>query len=278
MVKKILAVFGSIIASLLVINAILLIVEPMSNLQQDVRTVDSMYQEEAVSETMSMEIASDSVVKSSYVTLETTDFDESQNRLRELMEEYESQIQYEEDYQTPQNEDSPQRWNITFQIAAEDLDSFVEALKEIPNADITYQSIDQTNVAEEIQDNDKRLESLNKQLQKLNELYDQADNLADTIELETAINDVIVQIEELESMQNAYKDQIDFATITLALREVLLLEVHSNNFFNQLPVMLIQLLKEVLIMISEGLILVLRLFPLLVLMYWALSDLRKSKN
>jgi HAMP domain-containing protein len=85
---------------------------------------------------------------------------------------------------------------------------------------VTWQSDKAQNISEQYYDTQSRLETAQIKLERLQELLKKAESMEDIITIESAISETEYEIEELSGTVRRYDALVDYATVTLDLREV----------------------------------------------------------
>lgn len=113
--------------------------------------------------------------------------------------------------------DSGRSAELTFRIPAEQAEAFLSFAE--GNGEVVRQSVSTEDVTLDYYDRETRLEVLRTQLDRLQSILVETDNLADIIELEQAISDVTLEIEQMTTQLRRYDDLIDYATVHIYLYE-----------------------------------------------------------
>lgn len=113
--------------------------------------------------------------------------------------------------------DSGRTAELTFRIPAEQAEAFLTFAE--GNGEVVRQSVNTEDVTLDYYDRETRLEVLRTQLDRLQSILVETDNLADIIQLEQAISDVTLEIEQMTTQLRRYDDLIDYATVHIYLYE-----------------------------------------------------------
>ena len=108
--------------------------------------------------------------------------------------------------------------NLTVRIPAEDVDSFTEEVTGIANVvsnEKNLEDITLTYVSTE-----SRMTALQTEEARLLELMEQAETMADLLEIEERLTDVRYELESVTSQLRTFDNQINYATIYLNIEEV----------------------------------------------------------
>ncbi|MEA4969482.1 MAG: DUF4349 domain-containing protein [Candidatus Pelethousia sp.] len=107
--------------------------------------------------------------------------------------------------------------NLTFRIPSDKAETFMEFAG--GTGTITHTSKSTQDVTLDYYDSETRLDVLKTQLERLKSILVTTDNLADIVELEKAIAEVTIEIEQMTTQLRRYDDLIDYTTVYLYMRE-----------------------------------------------------------
>lgn len=110
------------------------------------------------------------------------------------------------------------RSSLTIRIPAEDVDGFAQALSGLANVVSTSKSLE--DVTLQYTDTESHLAALETEQQRLLELMESAETMADLLEIESRLTEVRYSLERYGSQLRLYDNQIDYATIYLDIEEV----------------------------------------------------------
>ena len=85
---------------------------------------------------------------------------------------------------------------------------------------ITYRSEQTEDITSRYVDVQARIDSLEAQRTRLQQLRDQADTLEDLLTIESQLSEVQYQLESYTAQRTLYDDQVDYCTVTVSLSEV----------------------------------------------------------
>lgn len=108
--------------------------------------------------------------------------------------------------------------SLTVRIPAEDVDRFTENVEGISNVVRKNQS--QEDVTLSYVATESRVAALQTEEARLLELMEQAETMADLLEIEARLTDVRYELENVTSQLRTYDNQINYATIYLDIEEV----------------------------------------------------------
>ena len=160
-------------------------------------------------------LANAKMVYTANVEAEATDFDACTAALEALVEreggylEYASRDSYGNGIRSA---------SYTARIPSARFSGFLASVGEI--AHVTSQNRNADNISERYYDTESRLTTQKTKMERLQALLAKAENMEDIISLETAISETELEIEQLTGSLRHYDALVDFATVTLSIREV----------------------------------------------------------
>ncbi len=104
---------------------------------------------------------------------------------------------------------------LTIRIPADSLDRTLIELKKLGT--VNYVSLNASDVTQQTQDLDARINSLETSVDRLLDLMSQADNTTDLIAIEGVLSGRQSELESLQSQRDYLSDQIDYSTLNLEL-------------------------------------------------------------
>lgn len=107
---------------------------------------------------------------------------------------------------------------MTIRVPAEKLDSFVSQVEDTSNVVSVSQS--QENVTLTYVATESRMKALETEQARLLELMDQAETMADLLEIEARLTDVRSELEQITSQLRVLSNQVDYATVELSIEQV----------------------------------------------------------
>lgn len=108
--------------------------------------------------------------------------------------------------------------NMTIRIPAEDVDRFTEEVGGIANVVSKEKNLE--DVTLNYVSTESRMKALQTEEARLLEFMEQAETMADLLEIEARLTDVRYELEDVTSRLRLYDNQIDYATIYLSIEEV----------------------------------------------------------
>ena len=122
---------------------------------------------------------------------------------------------------------------FTARIPVDSLEDFVSKVGE--NGNITNISRNVRDITLEYVDVEGRIVTLEAELERLNELLNQAASLEDILSIEARISDVRYELESYQSQMNTYNNQIDYSTVYINVWEVAVISAsHNESIWDQI--------------------------------------------
>ena len=110
------------------------------------------------------------------------------------------------------------RADMTIRIPAENVDQFVEQVSGISNVVSSNEYIE--DVTLQYVDTESRVKALETEQERLLELLEQAQNMAELLEIEARLTDVRYELESVASRLRTLENLVSYATVHLSLSEV----------------------------------------------------------
>jgi len=161
----------------------------------------------------------DKIIGTYSMNFETMEFSETITDLEALVTKYEGYIQNSDIYNQSSSEGRIYKFaRHTLRIPKDKVIAFNTELKLL--AHMVSENSSVQNVTRYYNDTEARLETLEAQRKRLNELYEQAERIEDIINIESKLNDIIYQIESLKGELQYLDEEIDYSTVTTYVQEV----------------------------------------------------------
>ena len=158
------------------------------------------------------------LIRTVSITAETTKYVEVASNLESQVKSFGGYIEYSAMSGTGNNRDL-RTGTYTVRVPADKLDALIASVSS--SCTVTSSNEGTTDVTLEYVDTKARVESLRVEYSQLLELLDKAEDLDTIIILQNRLTDVRYQIESSESRIKVLENQVQYATLTLTLREVL---------------------------------------------------------
>lgn len=156
------------------------------------------------------------IIYTSQLDVETRDFDSSHTLLRSTATELGGYLESSSCYGSAEN--GNRCTDDTYRIPAAHYQEFLNSVGNVGS--ITYRSEQTEDITSRYVDVQARIDSLEAQRTRLQQLRDQADTLEDLLTIESQLSEVQYQLESYTAQRTLYDDQVDYCTVTVSLSEV----------------------------------------------------------
>ena len=167
----------------------------------------------------SMQDMESKIIKSGSLDVQTLDFDKFVEQLNQVVRDNNGYFELNETSVRYKTEDKEYKdANIKLRVPQEsfyDIVNFIES-----QADVYNQNVNETDVSKEYYDTQNSLTNLQVQEQRLRELYDKAENIADILAIENEIRRVRTEIDTYSIDLSNIDDRVNMATISLTITEI----------------------------------------------------------
>lgn len=180
------------------------------------------------------QVSDQHLIKTGNISYETVDYEADKDKLISELDNYKAQVNRLEEYTNdqqyiPYNYTEP-RWDevpevktlhtlsITAQVPNDKFDEVAAKLQTI--AKVTHTSIGTENVTDRVVDLERRIESINAKIERLEVLYEQANSMEDIITIQTELENAFSEKERLEGEHKQVEQQVAYSTFYLTLNEV----------------------------------------------------------
>lgn len=190
----------------------------MGYLEDEIYEEDTAYEwaePEAEEQAADTAVAGQKLIRTAWLELESTEFDEAVRGLEALTEEYRG---YFETSSVANHKDGARWGDYTVRIPAERFDAFLSQAGSLCH--LTWQEVSQEDISESYYDTEGRLKTQQIKLERLQDLLAKAESMEDIITLESAISETEWQIENLSGTLRHYDGKVNYATVHINLREV----------------------------------------------------------
>ncbi len=117
--------------------------------------------------------------------------------------------------ETPGTDTQPPNARLTLRVPSDELDAVVEQLREL--GAVNSVSMNASDVTQQRQDLDARIEALTTSVDRLQELLRTATSIADLIAIESELTTRQSELDSLTQQRDWLVDQVDFSTLTVDL-------------------------------------------------------------
>ena len=185
--------------------------------------------------------SADYIVKTGTIIYETVDYKADKDELFKILNTHNVQVNSQEEYAhesyvTPPYEPEPilplfnreqvmqtkptklKALNLTVQVPVGKIDALAKDLEQV--ATVSFSSSNNQNVTDQVLDVEGRIQSLTAKINRLEDLYKQAETMADIITIQTELETAYSEKEGYESQFSNLTQQVDDATYYITLNEV----------------------------------------------------------
>lgn len=156
-----------------------------------------------------------------HITAESTDFDTALDTLEQKIAALNGYIGSSEIYGNSLGASGRRRATLTARIPAASFRTFLDGLSDFLN--VTAESTTSQDITESYYDTESKLNSLRVQEERILAMLEKAEDLDTLLKLEDRLSEIRQQIEYYDSLLRAYDSQVDYATVTVTLYEVITL-------------------------------------------------------
>lgn len=159
------------------------------------------------------------VITTVHLSLETTEFEKSNDELNKLIEKYKAYVENSNiSYNHYYNQKMYRYGEFTIRVPRENVVSFKTEMNLIGH--IVSESTNKQDVTKQYQDTESRLKVVTVKEERILALLEKAEKIEDIIALEKELSEVIYEKENLKTSLMNLDDKIDFSTIYISLQEV----------------------------------------------------------
>lgn len=167
----------------------------------------------------SQNIEPEKLITTISIYLETTEFNQSNNNLKSIIEKYNAYIENSDiSHHQGNNKKILKRGNFSIRIPEENLNDFQTEINNIGN--IISESTNKEDITKQYRDTESRLKIIETKEDRILSLLEKAEKVEDIISLEEQLSQTIIEKEELKRNLLYIDDQIDFSTINIHIQEV----------------------------------------------------------
>ena len=155
------------------------------------------------------------IIKTANMSAETKNFDEFLSIVEGYLSEKGGYIENKEMNNT---DFSGRKCYLTIRIPEAELDGLMKKIGE--NATVTYENIRANDVTDSYNDNERQIEVLETEQQRLLELLKKAESLDDILEIESRLTIIRYELSSYEQRIEDYDDSVSYSTLSLNVNEV----------------------------------------------------------
>ena len=169
------------------------------------------------------------IVRNAWLNLRTDRFDETVQALCDQIEQAGGAVESRDISGT---KDTSRNASMTFRVPSGMLDDVLAGAEAW--GEVTHEQTSAVDMTSTYTDNASRLESARAKKNRLDALYEKAENMEDIITLTNAIFDVQAEIESLEGQNRRIDDEVSFATLYVSVSEKSSAVSAKQPFFTRL--------------------------------------------
>jgi hypothetical protein len=186
---------------------------PSGEIAPEPGKVEGQATEDASGGTSEQQFADRSVITTGWVSITVDDPVTTAAEAAELAEQAGGRV--DNRTETPGTDSQPPSASLTLRIPSDELDEFVDQLRELGT--VNSVSINASDVTQQRQDLDARIDALSSSVDRLRELLATATTIADLIAIESELTTRQAELDSLTQQRDFLVDQVDFSTITVDL-------------------------------------------------------------
>lgn len=203
----------------------------------DFVTEDALVEEEYFEE-KSESVSADSgdltaerkIIKTANLNLETQDFDATVSEVKSKVSQFNGYISSSSLSGNKSN--GSRHANFVCRIPSDDYEGFISAADDTGN--VTYLNENEEDVTNQYIDLDARINNLEAQLTKLQELLKKAETLDEMLTIENYIYDIQYQLDSYKGKMKALTNQVTYCTVSISISEVTVYTAPKDSFFSRI--------------------------------------------
>ena len=229
------------------------------------------------------------IIYSASATVETTDFDATLSRLRELVKSVggfveSSSLNGANYYTQARGNASTRSAEYYLRIPSDRFSELMSSLSTLGN--IPYTNTYTENISAQYYDLEARLNACRVQETRLLEMMELAESVSDVIVIEDRLTELRYQIESMQSTLNSWDRQVSYSSVSLSIREVTVYTPEATLTYGQELALALknglrsagQFVKDLLVFLAEALPTLLVLVPIVWLIVFVIRRLRRRRK
>ena len=178
------------------------------------------------------------IIYSGSVGIETTEYDATVSDIKTLIENYDCLIGTSDESNEDQSwrdksyDTSPRASTWTILVPAERFSALMDSIGTV-HGHILSKKQDSDNLTRQYHDTENRIAALKVQEQRLLSFMEAADSVTDMLEIEGRLTEVRYELESLQGQNNSIDFQVQYATLHISLKEVVLYDTNGMPFFQR---------------------------------------------
>ncbi len=173
-------------------------------------------------------ISGDKIIYRQTLSMETENLQETISKMEQDLDRYGGHIHR---YQVLSEKEASPRGTFTLRVPSESLKDFVNSIREY--GIFTQEILESDDVSETHYDLEANLRNQTIQERRLLDLLEEAENLTDTLTLESELSRIRREIERLNGQIYRLDDQVQYSTIYLSMQQVENGEITEESFSDQ---------------------------------------------
>lgn len=157
------------------------------------------------------------IIKTAALTIKTQGFDDDLKTLRDVVESLGGRVE-SETVSGDKAKGALRSASLTLRIPEDKLDEFLQSAQGVSGR-VTSSSVTSQDVSDSYYDTQSRLDTQKTKLERLNQLMAQATDVADLIEIESAVSDTQYMIDAYTGQLSGYDSQISYSSVDVSLKE-----------------------------------------------------------
>ncbi|MCR8969751.1 DUF4349 domain-containing protein [Facklamia sp. 7083-14-GEN3] len=196
---------------------------------QQIKRANESYQEEVNADQVNL-------LQNADLYFETLKYDDAKQALFEVVENIQGSIQYQNEYlmdngKTTNNKQELRELSLVARIPQADFNETLKKLQDLPDVLLRSASKGVEDVTRSVNDIEIRIEAVEERLDRLNDLLGQAEQIEEIVQIQTEIENAIIQRDQYLSEKSNLENQIEQATINITLSErYVLAEERNQNY------------------------------------------------
>lgn len=222
------------------------------------------------------------IEKNFSVNIETKNYNNDYNKIQELIKKHNALIESSNDY-IDSSDENRKSFFATIRIDEDKSEEFYNEVKQIGKT--IHASSYVNDITKDYNFNERKINSLKKELESLNKMFETAENYNDIIVINTRINEIQSELDYYEQNKINMDDKVDKNTFNIELQEVLDYRhiEQDNSLSSQMKQAFSDSLYFVKIFFKELLLLIIRFWIpltliLLIVLYFKNKNKTKFKN
>lgn len=159
------------------------------------------------------------IIENASLSYETTNFDEAIAFVNEQISEHSGQLEHSSRSSNSTYSDSGEFISMTIRLPQDQLDVFIDRLKNYDQLYLQSQEIGRSDVTKSYRDNETRIAVLKEEETALREMLKEQGSLEEVLQIRTRLSEIITEREIYEDENKNYDEQIEFSTIYLSIQQ-----------------------------------------------------------